>query len=57
MKFSIVRISICPAYAGMILVSPTIANMKTYLSRVCGDDPTFAHLIKKRKEFVPRMRG
>ena len=49
--------NICPAYAGMILDNPTIANIKTYLSRVCGDDPSGIWLNILCDLFVPRMRG
>ena len=32
-------LSICPAYAGMILYCPFLIMKGENLSRVCGDDP------------------
>ena len=32
-------LSICPAYAGVILQSQITRRFKDYLSRVCGGDP------------------
>ena len=40
------RRDICPAYAGMILLLKRSGEKKTYLSRVCGDDPSFLHHLQ-----------
>ena len=50
-------LSICPAYAGMILLGETIGNTASYLSRVCGDDPHCLVKVTIVYLFVPRMRG
>ena len=48
---------ICPAYAGMILISEGDTFWLPDLSRVCGDDPWQVFKIKLVNTFVPRMRG
>ena len=48
---------ICPAYAGMIPIGINIKLFSLYLSRVCGDDPTWTKQETKNISFVPRMRG
>ena len=50
-------LSICPAYAGMILSKRDIPVIVIYLSRVCGDDPSRKRIVGKNSQFVPRMRG
>ena len=50
-------LSICPAYAGMILYYVKTETIEMYLSRVCGDDPTEKTGQKGVESFVPRMRG
>ena len=50
-------LSICPAYAGMILMKKLQDNGFINLSRVCGDDPIEKMFLREEKEFVPRMRG
>ena len=49
--------NICPAYAGMILVSPIVGYNDENLSRVCGDDPATKCILSLDDLFVPRMRG
>ena len=41
----------------MILKSKSIEYNSSYLSRVCGDDPTFRTGKRRTAQFVPRMRG
>ena len=53
----ILRDSICPAYAGMILNTNTSSNDSADLSRVCGDDPALFMYLQGKSEFVPRMRA
>ena len=48
---------ICPAYAGMILLSILAYCWGAYLSRVCGDDPKSNLPLWSSNLFVPRMRG
>ena len=48
---------ICPAYAGVILVTILHGRIRAYLSRVYGDDPIVTFPASKLQEFVPRMRG
>ena len=50
-------LSICPAYAGMILTSMASSFRLSHLSRVCGDDPGMPNEIRLENKFVPRMRG
>ena len=50
-------LSICPAYAGMILILERKDILELYLSRVCGDDPSEKDMIELFSKFVPRMRG
>ena len=50
-------LSICPAYAGMILAPVGIDSQRYYLSRVCGDDPPEHPTHWLKELFVPRMRG
>ena len=50
-------LSICPAYAGMILIKTVDLKENEYLSRVCGDDPNYTIFAEEYKKFVPRMRG
>ena len=50
-------LSICPAYAGMILRFFRLSAWIYDLSRVCGDDPKSANYRDKLVIFVPRMRG
>ena len=50
-------LSICPAYAGVILMFPFKRKHKINLSRVCGGDPDIKLYIGKDDRFVPRMRG
>ena len=50
-------LSICPAYAGMILMEEIGKGLSGYLSRVCGDDPSLAVTCISLYGFVPRMRG
>ena len=49
--------TICPAYAGVILVSVLAYFCTTDLSRVCGGDPICEILANDYNSFVPRMRG
>ena len=48
---------ICPAYAGVILISKKVCFTKFYLSRVCGGDPVGDGKKAYFVTFVPRMRG
>ena len=48
---------ICPAYAGMILVSQGFVIVYVDLSRVCVDDPMQDICKVIFVIFVPRMRG
>ena len=50
-------LSICPAYAGVILGVVTLFVFLLNLSRVCGDDPHVLEAQERLGEFVPRMRG
>ena len=50
-------VTICPAYAGMILKASKVNFCPAYLSRVCGDDPGFLFDLSGVELFVPRMRG
>ena len=50
-------ILICPAYAGMILLTLLWILQEKNLSRVCGDDPKSCLFILALFKFVPRMRG
>ena len=50
-------LSICPAYAGMILLANLKIKIVAYLSRVCGDDPELLNEVPGTNLFVPRMRG
>ena len=50
-------LSICPAYAGMILEIFLERFSVHNLSRVCGDDPLGRYNYGLGGEFVPRMRG
>ena len=48
---------ICPAYAGMILLTSMLTTPTANLSRVCGDDPLLQIKALSKIPFVPRMRG
>ena len=50
-------ITICPAYAGMILQKDFDELVFKDLSRVCGDDPRLPSPCLYLVKFVPRMRG
>ena len=50
-------LSICPAYAGVILDSVIWKMELKDLSRVCGGDPIINKNLGIVDEFVPRMRG
>ena len=50
-------LSICPAYAGMILEVTFSSDIEGHLSRVCGDDPGLLSKVVNIPKFVPRMRG
>ena len=50
-------LSICPAYAGMILILRLHREHGYDLSRVCGDDPAAGMPSGGASAFVPRMRG
>ena len=41
----------------MILESNELEQLEEDLSRVCGDDPNMAKLVRVVSVFVPRMRG
>ena len=53
----LVRKNICPAYAGVILLTRAEIATFLYLSRVCGGDPKWLGQKEKNPKFVPRMRG
>ena len=55
MKYACVQI--CPAYAGVILLTRAEIATFLYLSRVCGGDPKWLGQKEKNPKFVPRMRG
>ena len=48
---------ICPAYAGMILLSETLTALVIYLSRVCGDDPIDINTILASLCICPAYAG
>ena len=50
-------LSICPAYAGVILNDMMDKAKPKNLSRVCGGDPFPAPSDLSNPQFVPRMRG
>ena len=52
-----IDLSICPAYAGMILMDRSVLYISSNLSRVCGDDPIPEFRGASPLKFVPRMRG
>ena len=49
--------SVDPAYAGMILITPKSVVTDECGPRVCGDDPRIILLGRLVKEWTPRMRG
>ena len=50
-------LSICPAYAGVILDLIAKEQEELDLSRVCGGDPKLLSGTAGSLTFVPRMRG
>ena len=51
------NLSICPAYAGMILLLSSMPWSFTHLSRVCGDDPIDINTILASLCICPAYAG